>query len=111
MWIHDAHSLRFLTSEILRCNGEEALKICLDENIKLDLMITDMIMPRIGGRELAERVRPVRPQLKILFTSGYTDDDVFCRKVDEDGVAFIEKPFAPDALAHKVRQVLDSKLL
>ena len=64
-------------------------------------------MPRMGGLELAERIRSVRDDLKIVFTSGYTDKTVFTHGEQEPGVAFLPKPFLPEELAVKVRSVLD----
>ncbi|HVG39223.1 MAG TPA: response regulator, partial [Pyrinomonadaceae bacterium] len=114
--VEDEEIVRTLACEILRhhgyrvlvaAHGVEALNTCSDADVKIDLMLTDLIMPHMGGRELAERAGRLRPDLKILFTSGYTDDAIFHRAALEPGRAFIEKPFAPDALARKIRRVLD----
>ncbi len=64
-------------------------------------------MPGMSGRELAERLAPRRPGIKVLFTSGYTDDAMVRQGVLESGVAFLQKPFVPETLARKVREVLD----
>ena len=71
-------------------------------------MLTDVILPGMDGRQLSERVRAVKPGVKVLFMSGYTADVIAQRGVLEDNVAFIGKPFSRDDLAHKVREVLEA---
>jgi two-component system, cell cycle sensor histidine kinase and response regulator CckA len=70
-------------------------------------MITDAIMPGMRGHELGEVMRKLRPQIKVLFISGYTDDAAIHQGVLVEGIQFLQKPFTPDALALKVRTVLD----
>jgi CheY-like chemotaxis protein len=71
------------------------------------LLLTDVVMPGMNGRELAETLLETRPQLGVLFTSGYPSDTVVRRGIADASAAFIEKPYLPDELAAKVREVLD----
>jgi PAS domain S-box-containing protein len=73
----------------------------------IDLLITDVVMPEINGRELAALLTALRPGLKVLFISGYTDDAILQNRIINPGVSFLQKPFTPDTLARKVREVLD----
>ncbi|MSQ07016.1 MAG: response regulator [Dehalococcoidia bacterium] len=91
------------------CNGEEALAVArspLGQGI--NLLLTDVMMPRMGGMELAEQFSHLYPSAKVLFTSGYTDEPVAFHGISGDSVPFIEKPFLPSDLASKVREVLGS---
>jgi YesN/AraC family two-component response regulator len=74
----------------------------------VDLLLTDVVMPVLGGRELAQRLAGLRPDLKVLFLSGYTDDAVVRHGVREAETAFLQKPFKPSSLALKLREVLGS---
>ena len=74
----------------------------------IDLLVTDVVMPGMGGPALAEQLLRSRPQLKVLYVSGYTDDEIFRRGVLEQGIPFLQKPFSPDALARKVRETLEN---
>jgi len=89
-------------------NGEEALRV-VQEHIgeKIHLLLTDVVMPQMGGKELANQLKLLRPDVKVLYTSGYTDDAIVHHGVLEPGTHFLQKPFSPVALAQKVREVLD----
>jgi DNA-binding NtrC family response regulator len=73
----------------------------------VDLLLSDVVMPGMSGRELVERILPVYPWLRVLFMSGYTEDMMLQHRVTELGIAVLEKPFAPDDLARAVRTMLD----
>ncbi|MDQ3742811.1 MAG: PAS domain S-box protein [Acidobacteriota bacterium] len=87
-------------------DGDAALLTCERHEGPIHLLITDVIMPAVGGPELAQRLTQLRPQMKVLFMSGYTDDAIVHHGVLDEGVNFIQKPFTPEALARKVREVL-----
>jgi two-component system, cell cycle sensor histidine kinase and response regulator CckA len=115
--VEDEPVVRRLTRELLEmqgyavleaAGGEEALEISGRQE-RIDLLLTDMVMARISGRELADRLRARRPELKVLYMSGYTDDTVVRRGLLERSLAFIQKPFSQELLARKVREVLDGR--
>jgi CheY-like chemotaxis protein len=89
-------------------NGAEALRVAESQMLPVDLVVTDIVMPEMGGSELAERIREVRPEARILFTSGYTEDAAVRQSFLNTGDAFIEKPFTPASLSKKTREILDS---
>jgi two-component system, cell cycle sensor histidine kinase and response regulator CckA len=91
-------------------NGEEAFAMAAKCTERIDLLATDVIMPKMGGIELAERLVPLRPEMGLLFLSGYTDDAITNRNVFKEGTPFLQKPFTPDALARKVRETLDAHI-
>src|SRR3989454_423434 len=88
-------------------DGPSALELSAHHGGGIDILVTDVVMPGMSGRELAERLAPERPSMKVLYTSGYTDDAMVRQGVLNAGVAFLQKPFVPDTLTRKVREVLD----
>jgi CheY-like chemotaxis protein len=84
----------------------EAMAISERHKGEIDLLLTDVVMPEMSGRDLAGELAATQPGMQTLFMSGYTDDAIVHHGVLEDGIAFIEKPFTPGALARKVREVL-----
>ena len=89
-------------------NGREALLLSEAHRGEIHLLLTDVVMPKMSGRELGERIRLHRPDLRILYMSGYTDDAILRHGVLVDGIPFLQKPFTAEVLARKVREVLDS---
>jgi len=89
-------------------NGEEALALAKSHPEPIHLLLADLVMPKKGGRELADEIAIVRPETKVIYMSGYTDDAVVRLGVLEADMPFLQKPFTPATLARKVREVLDS---
>jgi signal transduction histidine kinase len=117
LFAEDDEALRALGARVLTAlgynvlvarTGAEALKIVADHIGTIDLVVTDVVMPEMNGSQLVEKVLEARPGIRVLFMSGYTDDEVMRRGVIDGQTAFLQKPFTPDLLAHKVREVLDS---
>jgi two-component system cell cycle sensor histidine kinase/response regulator CckA len=113
----DETGLRTFVSELLKGLGYsvlvaehagEALRISQEQEGPIHLLVTDVVMPGIGGRELADRLAQSRTTLKVLYLSGYTDDSVIAQRVLAHDMAFLQKPFASADLAQKVREVLDA---
>jgi CheY-like chemotaxis protein len=93
---------------IVAVDGQDALTkadACLNV---IHALVTDVVTPKMNGRELSEVLRRVRPELKVLFISGYTDEAILRHGVFDEGVAFLQKPFTPDVLARKLREVPDA---
>jgi CheY-like chemotaxis protein len=115
--VEDADLLRGLAREVLERagymvlearNGAEALQVHQQHEGPIHLLLTDVVMPGMNGRELAEQLAPLEPEMKVLYMSGYTDDTIVQHGVLEPGVAFLQKPFSPAALTRKVREVLEA---
>ncbi|HWP34368.1 MAG TPA: ATP-binding protein, partial [Thermodesulfobacteriota bacterium] len=89
-------------------SGDEALALASSHPGPIALLLTDVVMPGLRGREVAARLAPLRPEMKVLYMSGYPDAAIVRHGVLEPGIAFLPKPFTPDLLARRVREVLDS---
>jgi two-component system cell cycle sensor histidine kinase/response regulator CckA len=86
--------------------GEEALAFCREFNGEIHVVVTDVVMPDMNGKEVARQVTRLRPQTRVLFTSGYTSDVIAHRGVLDDDVNYMQKPFTPETLARKIREIL-----
>jgi two-component system cell cycle sensor histidine kinase/response regulator CckA len=115
--VEDEPEVRSLVQRLLKMQGytvvaaanpDEALAIIRDFKGQIDLMVTDVVMPGMSGRQLAERLAKILPDLKVLFVSGYTDDAIVHHGILDPGTAFLQKPFTPQALARKVREVIEA---
>ena len=93
---------------LIAADGNEALQICAQHPGNIHLLLTDVIMPGMNGRVLAQRVLKMRPTLKVVYMSGYTDNAIIHHGVLDAGMHFLAKPFVPSSLTRKVREVLDS---
>jgi PAS domain S-box-containing protein len=115
--VEDEEQVRTLAKNVLKRQGYSvvdandaaaAIVIASKHRGRIDLLLTDVVMPKMSGRELVEKLGPTRPDMKVLFMSGYTDDTIVHHGVLGAGVAFLQKPITPDTLARKVREVLDN---
>ena len=116
--VEDEDAVRALASRILRKQGYEVLEASdgiearrIAENYSgfIHVLLTDVVMPRMGGRELVELLQPLRPGIRVLYMSGYTDDAlVHHGVVSGAGTWFLEKPFTPEALVRKLREVIEA---
>ncbi len=103
-----ARALDELGYKVLQAsNGEDAIALSQGYGGRIDLLMTDVVMPGMNGGELAKQLIPHRPGMKVLFTSGYTEDVIVHHGVLDDEVSFLGKPYSPSALAKKIREVLD----
>jgi PAS domain S-box-containing protein len=115
--VEDEEAVRKLVCDILAgygyrvldaADGRAALALHERHGRDIAMLLTDVVMPQMSGRTLAERLRARQPDLKVLYMSGYTDDVIGNHGVLDSQMAYLQKPFTPDALAHKVREVLDA---
>jgi DNA-binding NtrC family response regulator len=115
--VEDEDGVRSLVRRVLQESGytvleasrpNEALTTCQRYEGLIHLLFTDVVMPQMSGRELAEKLSPLRPEMKTLYMSGYTDEAILHHGVLDPGMPFLQKPCTTEAIAHKVRQVLDA---
>jgi CheY-like chemotaxis protein len=113
--VEDAGRVRAVVREILEAqgyrviearHGADALRVSAEHAGPIDLLVTDVVMPQMSGRELARRLTALRPGLRVLYVSGYTDDAIVRHGMAGAGSAFLAKPFTADALADMVRRLL-----
>ncbi|MGD2090896.1 MAG: response regulator [Candidatus Aminicenantes bacterium] len=116
--VEDQDNLREMMVESLKLygysvnaaqNGAEALEICQQKQQSFDLLITDVVMPEMNGKELAEKIARQSPGIKTLYISGYAEDTIGDHNILLEGLFFLPKPFSPTALAQKVRYILDNR--
>ncbi|HEX8174161.1 MAG TPA: PAS domain S-box protein [Pyrinomonadaceae bacterium] len=118
--VEDEEIVRRMARQVLEMNGycvleaggaREAIEICEQYKGPIHLLLTDVVMPQMGGKELAGQINALRRQIKVLFMSGYTNDAIVHHGVLDRNVAFLQKPFMPSALAHRVREVLNQSII
>jgi CheY-like chemotaxis protein len=113
--VDDNEAMRKLASEILKrasyrtlvaADAAEALQICAAHTEPIELLLSDVLMPGMNGRELADRARALRPEMKVLLMSGHTEDVLAEQGAHDPSLSFIQKPITPRALTAKVKEVL-----
>jgi len=115
--VEDSDTVRELTRNILELTGydvleagspEDAIRLCESHAGEIHLLLTDVVMPGMSGRDLSDRLRPGRPAMKVLYMSGYTDEAIVDHGILDAGIHFIPKPFSPASMAQKILEVLNS---
>jgi CheY-like chemotaxis protein len=116
--VEDEESLRSVAKEYLTAqgytvldaaNGVAALDVGQAHNGQIDILVTDVIMPKLGGSALVKHIHKVRPNLKVIYVSGYTEDTIGHHGVLNEGVNFVQKPYSLEGLAKRIREVLDGR--
>jgi len=116
--VEDEADLRQVIREILShvgykvtvaANGGEALLLVEEEGLRPDLLITDVVMPRMNGKQLVDRLRRTQPGLRVLYISGYTDNAIVHQGILDPGVPFLQKPFGLQELGDRVQQILSGE--
>jgi CheY-like chemotaxis protein len=115
--VEDSDTVRELTRNILELTGydvleagspEDAIRLCESHEGEIHLLLTDVVMPGMSGRDLSDRLRPGRPAMKVLYMSGYTDEAIVDHGILDAGIHFIPKPFSPASMSQKILEVLNS---
>jgi DNA-binding NtrC family response regulator len=116
--VEDDDALRNITKKMLQKygynileaeNGEKALNIGETHEGPIHLLLTDVVMPVMSGSDLSEKLQSIRPETRVIYMSGYTDNAIVHHGILKQKINFIEKPFSPESLSKKVRQVLDGE--
>jgi two-component system cell cycle sensor histidine kinase/response regulator CckA len=114
--VEDEEPLRAMALSVLEecgytvlqaADGEEALRVSNQHGGVIDILVTDVVMPKLGGRQVAEQLSKTRRELRVLFMTGYTDDAILRQGIFEGGIEVLQKPFSPNDLARRVRMILD----
>jgi two-component system cell cycle sensor histidine kinase/response regulator CckA len=115
--VEDQDEVRTVARQIMRRygyhvldarNAGEALLVCERHPRTIHLLLTDVVMPHVSGRELAERLLQIRPEMRVLYMSGYTENAIVHHGILDSGIEYLQKPIVPEALARRLREVLDA---